>query len=158
MKRKLIAVVLAATLALVLVMPTQAAVTTNLWTPVSASIPNACVGEWIDLEGEIHWVTSVTWDETGGYHVAIHVNRANVKGTGQSSGAKYIFNGGKNDTYNVSSELPPQEPWERTVVIRQHMVGTGGANSGTLYTIYHVTFNANGELTVVFTNAHFSCK
>src|SRR3954452_23858523 len=94
--------------------------TTNLELPVETTLSNLCTGELVDFTGTQHLVISSTLTPSGKVRSTIHSNLQNVSGTGQESGATFLFKGGSN-TVDVT-----QTPgMESTIVISFRFIGPG---------------------------------
>ncbi len=126
-------------------------------TPVTFEQVNPCTGEVILVEGTGHVVGHYTEDASGGLHYVLH---SHSQGRGVStSGAKYTFSSGSNQTHNVKVDASSAEAFtwtDRVIFNRQGSDTPGDDLQG--HFLFHATVNANGELTVVFERAEFECR
>jgi hypothetical protein len=145
------------TLAL-LAKPTQAQAesdTFNLRFPVAFGAINHCTGEEAFIEGTAHSVFHFTEDANGGFHVK---SLFHVQGQGVSpSGAKYVIHDSSNSHFNVRAESADNLTHTGTFkVIRQ-----GSATPEDDFKVkllFHVTINANGEVTAEVEADERECK
>jgi hypothetical protein len=101
-----LAVVFAVVLGLGFASQRAAASTNQASWPLNYTYYDSCFGEWIAVEGKIHYTWSYVSDGNGGYHYRSHQNYAGVRGTGLSSGLKYTANGSYNYNFNAKSPWP----------------------------------------------------
>jgi hypothetical protein len=120
--------------------------TTNEFVPVSftqfVSCANGGAGEDVLVEGTAHEVFHVTETPSGLFRVHFHGNFQGVSGTGLTTGDTYRVT----DVANAHLHLGPgvTDTFSETYAL----VGPGPDNNLTIRETYHVTINANGELTV----------
>jgi hypothetical protein len=115
-----------------------------------------CANDWA---GEAVWVSGTyrvtahtTFDNRGGWHSMYHVVSKNLQGVGLTSGdkyqGKYVYRGsfhakkGYTDTFKDSFKL----------------IGQGPGNNLMYSFQWHITVNANGEVTAVVENWKWVCK
>jgi hypothetical protein len=63
-------------------------------------------GEYVDITGDLHVVTSISGSETDGWTLEWHANVDHARGTGQTSGGRYVLNGATSGT----ETYPPGPP------------------------------------------------
>ena len=111
-----------------------------------STVWNSCSQEFVDLSGtgriQIRGMISnnkITY--------ILHYNAANVKGTGQTTGTEYIAT----STFNYSNT----DNFNNQLVYQQrastHYIATTGEANFTVDNNWHLTINANGEVTFFFT-------
>jgi hypothetical protein len=130
-------------------------VTTNEKIPIDLFVWVPCAGEWIHLSGNLHVVHHVTWDANGGYHYAAHFQPQSLSGYGMLSGLKYQGTGVTR--YNTNLR-PDGYPYEHTYVNNFRMIGQGPGNNYLVHETFHITINANGEVTAYVDNFSVDCK
>jgi hypothetical protein len=153
-----VAVALAAgllTLAVVLAKSAQAQADTftDTYQDTFRFYTGGCTGEPVLIEGTLHTVAHTTIDANGGYHTKFQYNLKG-QGEGLDSGDKYLYN----DTfgYNVNSTGAINQTQTETFKITSQ--GSGSATDDLQgKVLYHVTVNANGEVTTEVYNFEFEC-
>jgi hypothetical protein len=131
----------------------QADILVNMDVPFSAiqTVPcaNGGAGEDVSFNGNAHILASMNSAMT---HAFIHTNFNDISGVGSVTGDKYQATGVINAETNVKvgSEL--------TIVIRVNAIGQGPGNNLYMDATQHVTINANGTMTVSFTDISVVCK
>jgi hypothetical protein len=111
-------------------------------------------GELVELQGDLHSVFHVTEDGSGGFHIGGLSSYQGVSGVGQTSGDSYQANGGSHFRFNAGDPLP----FTDTFVDNFRIIGQGPGNNFLVHYNYHVTVNANGELTASVDNFKAECK
>ena|SRR5215211_6080119 len=148
------------TLAVVLAKPAQAQAQTdhfNERVPISGVFVNPCTGEEVTYEGTIHLVFQRTEDASGGFHFKGHQN-IQVQGVG-TSGAKYVIleTNNQQQNFDVFSESASSFTSTDTFqVIRQGSETAEDDFQGKA--TFHVTVNANGEVTSDVVKFESECK
>ena len=132
-----------------------AAQISNEFQPLELLYGNACTGAVFLVTGRIHLVRTVTTDADGGYHATVHVNFQNASGIDQVSGVKYRVISTQAASFNVSA--PGGGRVESTSQTVFKLVGQGPLNNFTFRTQSHLTVNANGMMTVSFSDTERSC-
>jgi hypothetical protein len=118
--------------------------------PFSASL-FVCT-EVVDFTGEFHVKTSFTSSASGNEHFTFHIN-AKGTGVGQTSGATYQWNDNIVEVVN-DADLP----FTLTELQTWKLIGQGAADNFLLKQRFHVTVNANGDVTVVHDTFEVTCK
>jgi hypothetical protein len=108
-----------------------------------------CLNEWMTLEGKFNMVSRSTDDND---HVMIMLN-ATLRGVSED-GTEYR---GK-ERYTITERIRQPGADTQTLVSRFHMVGTGSAPDIFGRYTFHITENANGEITAETSNYQFECK
>ncbi len=125
--------------------------------PFSGVLFNPCTGEEVLFEGTQHLLFHRTEDASGGFHFKGHGN-FQLKGE-SASGAKYVAHGISNDhiKFDVFSESAGNFTFPQTLqFIRQ---GSETAEDDFQQKVlFHVTVNANGEVTSLVDQFESECK
>jgi hypothetical protein len=147
------------TLAL-LAKPTQGQAVTftdNERIPFTFEVTNPCTGELVVGKATQHLVFHVTQDPNGGFHFKGH---SNVQGRGVSeSGAKYVVHESSNlhDNFRVISKSATNFTFTGTLqFIRQGSAAP--EDDFRVKATFHVTINANGEVTSEVAKFKEECK
>ncbi len=98
--------------------------------------------EPVQIDGTYHIISDFNIIGDGRVHGRFHIN-AKGKGTGLVSGAKYEWNDAINDAFNAAIGVT------ETFTQNWKVIGQGSATDFTLKQKFHITINANGELTVL---------
>ncbi len=128
----------------------------NVQVPVNIPVFIPCAsggaGEIVDLSGTFHVLFHATIDDSDGYHSKFHVQPQGVSGTGLTTGDKYQGTGVIQDAINdkVGSES--------TFVSNFKIIGQGSGNNLLVHENFHVTVNANGEVTAFVDDFSVECK
>ena len=138
--------------ALVLLVAVNAAasVTVNVHIPISGAVFNPCNGETVTFSGMDHFTASVTLDGAGGFHANAHDN-IHVTATG-SLGNSYEGNQEDNNPFNGHVGVV------QTFGLTFSEVSTGSAPNFEVHVLQHITVNANGTVTVFFSNVTSNCR
>lgn len=112
---------------------------------------NDCNGEIIAIDATFHLVTSVTFDQAGGYHVKIH---RNVSGTGvnQATGVEYVVSEEDNDQYTVGAGAD-----EQTSIVHFNLVSKGSAPNEVAQVTFHITITPDGQLVTYHDGFRIDC-
>jgi len=122
-------------------MPARAAVVTNQDVSGPGATLNPCNGDTVTFSGTEHLLITSTTDSAGGTHVDIHSNFADVHGVG-TDGTAYTLNARANAHQNVNLGAG-----EATVLFRGSVISHGSSPNYYFSQLFHVTQNANGEVT-----------
>lgn len=128
---------------------------TNVPIDLAVFVPCAAggAGEYVYLSGSLHILSHVTLDPTGGYHFESHFSPQGVSGYGETSGDKYQATGVTRDGGSFMGF-----PYEYTYVNNFRIIGQGAGNNYLVHETFHITLNANGELTAEVDNFRVECK
>ena len=110
-------------------------------------------GEEIYLAGNLHIVSHTTLDPNGGYHSTLSFQPQGISGVGSTSGDKYQATGITRYSDNYLNL-----PYTTTYVNNFRIIGQGPGNNYLVHETYHITINANGELTAFVDNWSIDCK
>lgn len=140
-------------------LPAMASASTDT-APVSFSMDVPCAaggaGEEVYFSGNIHTVSNITLDGSGGFHSENHVNASEISGVGVTTGDKYQATSATNETRYLSGQVGAE--YEYTYVSSFQIIGEGTAVNFLVHYRYHLTVNANGEWTADFSNYRAECK
>ena len=132
----------------------QASATTeNIQIPVVIEVFVPCAnrgsGEVVSLAGTLHEVFHITFDAGGGIHLKIHDQAQGISGFGQTTGIKYQATG-------VTQQQLSTNPF--TFINNFRIIGQGPGNNFLIHQVFHVTVNANGEVTAFVDRASADCR
>lgn len=131
-------------------------VTTNEQVPITvfAFVPcaNDGAGELVVLTGTLHVLTHVTIDDQGGLHVKQHFQPQGLSGVGLTTGDTYRGTGVTQTEFNATAAT------EQTSINNFRIIGQGRDNNFLVHSTFHVTVNANGEVTTVVDNFSTECR
>jgi hypothetical protein len=109
-------------------------------------------GEDIHLTGTILTSTTVTPNHGGGFLVAFHSNPQGVTGVGLTSGALYHGTGVTRETTTVNGASTD------TFVNSFKLIGPGSTPNSLETDVFHVTIDANGNVTSVVASTTIKCQ
>ena len=112
------------------------------------------VGEIIHLTGRLHVVEIMTIDNNGGIHLKMHYQPKDMKGIGLDSGDKYQGTGVTQEKVFDAGGFP----YTGTYINNYRMIGQGSGNNYLVHESWHMTINANGEMTAYVDNYSVDCK
>ena len=132
--------------------------TTHVKTPIDITVSVPCaldgVGESVHAIGVLHTRLRTTVDADGGFHTQAHYQTQGISGIGQTSGDKYQLIGVIHQSINGKVGVENTN----TTVVNGRVIGPGPGNNLFWYYTYHMTVNANGEVTTDFENIRVECK
>jgi hypothetical protein len=100
----------------------------------------------------VHEVAHNTIDANGGFHLKLQLH-IKGQGVGVDSGDKYVYNDLSNEHFNSTG--PFNETFTSTFkIIRQ---GSDTADDLNATALFHITVNANGEVTTEFERFEDEC-
>jgi hypothetical protein len=151
MKRSSLIAALAAVIAVAsfaaLTSPSRAANQSNLRFPISDTIFDPCTGELVDLSGTAHVVSALTINDNHG-SLMFHSN-AVESGVGETTGASYRLLANFSD--HLEGSFVNGQFTQTTVIRNLRLITAGGSNNAFAFDdTFHVTANANGNVTVEF--------
>jgi hypothetical protein len=111
-------------------------------------------GELVDLSGPLHTLITFT---INGKNVSgtAHFQPQGISGTGETTGDKYQATGITTDTFKGSFQ---NGQYTETFVNNFRIIGQGAGNNYLVQEVAHITFNADGTLTVFHDNFSAVCK
>jgi hypothetical protein len=127
--------------------PSQAANQINLSFPISDTLFDPCTGEIVDLNGTARIVGDLTINDN---HASLMFHSDAVEsGFGQTSGAPYRLLANFSD--HIEGSLVNGQFTQTTVIRNERLVAAGGQNNYFAFDdTYHITIDANGDVTVEF--------
>lgn len=115
---------------------------------------DGCTGDQIAGTSTFHFVLGETTDGVGGTHEFVKLTNANVKAVGSPSGTEYVGSSRSSSVYNVT----PGETRTYTETRQGRYIGRGQATDRSYTIVYHVTVNANGEVTTRVLDFRPQCR
>src|SRR5213595_1541448 len=112
-------------------------------------------GELVDLSGPLHTLITLTVNGNNVSGMA-HFQPQGLSGTGETTGDKYQATGVTKDSSFKASFQNGQ--FTQTYVNNFRIIGQGSGNNFLVHEVLHVTFNANGTVTVFHDNFSIDCK
>ena len=113
---------------------------------------NGGAGELVALEGNVHMLLIIT-ENANHLSVKSHSQPQGVRGTGLTTGDKYQGTGVTQDHFTVNRGAETI-----TFVNNFRIIGQGPGNNLLVHGVFHITFNANGEVTATVDNFSVECK
>jgi len=151
-----VALVLIASLSVAQASAKATTVTDNVRIPTDLFVFVPCAaggaGEFVQLSGTLHVLFVTTLDSRGGFHSKFHFQPQGVSGTGLTTGAKYQATGVTQGTFNG------RVGFEQTFVNNFRIIGQGPGNNFMIHENFHITVNANGEVTAFVDNFSVKCR
>ena len=117
--------------------------------PFAFDVPTC--DEVVQITGVFHVVIASTASPSGNTSDRFHINAKGI-GIGATSGATYQWNDAINQTVNFRGEQPVIAAAQTT------LVGQGGVSDIRFRARFHVTVNANGDLTVLIDEFEAICS
>jgi hypothetical protein len=114
---------------------------------------NNGAGEVIQVSGPLHVLIAQTVSNSGNFHLKLHFQPQGISGVGLTTGDKYQATGVTQEEVNFN-----QLPITDTFVNNFRMIGQGPGNNLLVHENFHITINANGDLTSFHDNFSFECK
>ena len=112
-------------------------------------------GELVDLSGPLHTLITFTINGNNVSGTA-HFQPQGLSGTGETTGDKYQATGvTKASSFKGSFQ---NGQFTQTYVNNFRIIGSGSGNNFLVHEVLHVTFNANGTVTVFHDNFSIDCK
>ncbi len=133
-------------------------VTDNVKFPVNIGVFIPCAaggaGEVVFLSGNLHSLFHLTVNDNN-FKIKIHNQPQGISGTGLTTGDKYQGTGVTQETFGGSLV---NGQFSDTFVNNFRIIGQGTGNNFLVHQDFHITFNANGELTASVDNFRAECK
>ncbi len=111
-------------------------------------------GETVFLSGNLHSLFHSTVNGNN-FKIKIHNQPQGISGLGLTSGDKYQGTGVTRGTFGGSFV---NGQWADTFVNNFRIIGQGDGNNWLVHQTFHVTLNANGDLTAFVDNFSSDCK
>jgi hypothetical protein len=126
--------------------PLSAATSTKI--PLDAITFNTCTGEEVELSGTIHLVSQTQSDGS----VLGHINYQGVSGVGLTSGTEYRAS--SVDNFRLGAPFPSDIHSVRSF----RLVGRGTEDNLLVKFLFHITVNADGEVTATVDDVSSQCR
>ncbi len=134
-------------------------------TPIASTTENPCTGEPVTLTGTYHFESNyrVSIDETGSSFHSQETKKLSLSGTGTLSGALYQNQqqqtSEENGTFTIDTDaLAPYERTDTTTMLLIRQGDTTRLDDFYVQIIAHITYNANGVITVQGTTVNVFCR
>jgi hypothetical protein len=114
----------------------------------------ACVGEAVQFHGAIQMVAHETDNPNGGLDVTMIFSTKSVFAVGETTGADYLSPGQFQTHLNVSG--PP--PLEFSNLFNLGFIGPGQEPNFSLKERFHITIDANGDISSTVDTVSTTCK
>ena len=118
------------------------------------SAESTCTGEAVLVSGEAHLVGHITVNEGGGFTTVAHSNLRDVSAVGQASGTWYQVV----TTFNTSGHAGATPPTVLSSHLTVRVIAPVGQNDFVIRKVFHLTINANGELTALVSDFGTECR
>ncbi len=132
--------------------------TDNVKFPVNIGVFIPCAaggaGEVVFLTGNLHSLFHSTTNGNN-FKIKIHNQPQGISGDGLTTGDKYQGTGVTQETFGGSFV---NGQFTDTFVNNFRIIGQGPGNNLLIHSTFHVTFNANGELTAFVDNFSSECE
>jgi hypothetical protein len=122
--------------------------------PISIETFSTCTNEGVLVTGVFHIVSQTFTDPAGIFHEHIQLSLSNGKGVGENEG-------GLPPTQYVMTEAITSVdtgPAALTEVLNSNLIGQGSVPNQSIQIRFHITVNANGDVTTDFVSATTSCQ
>jgi len=130
----------------------NAAVVSNKFYEFSEVRFNSCTGEFVDLSGKIHIHGTSTATPDGGFSFSFIENLVDVKGVGEDSGTRYV------ETLHLGNTVSLHAGVTETHEILENLISNGSSSNYKLRVRFHITVNANGDVTVENEHVEIICN
>ncbi len=134
--------------------------TTNLSIPIAMLVfipcANGGAGEFVLISGQLHTLFHTTISASNNMILKSHFQPQGVSGLGQTTSDKYQGTGVTQTT--TTFDGVDGFPFETTLVNNFKIIGQGPGNNFLVHENFHVTIDANGEVTAFIDNLSFACK
>jgi hypothetical protein len=139
----------------------SAATVSKFFTVIDLSGPNwveynACNGDYIHVVKGVWRIEQTVMINGSRLTVQFHSNTSNYKLLDQTTGIAYTGSYSSNETY--TTDIIIGQPAQITGTLKILLTTPGKDNNGQYLVDYHATLNANGVLTVDFTNQRAGCQ
>lgn len=135
-------------------MPEAQTITDNERVPISGTVLD-CAGNPVTIAGEVHLMTHTTISDSGHFTVVSHLNQ-HLQGT-SADGTLHVMNQQLQET--ITGDASDGFPLTQTFVIHSNL-NNNNPNVPQLHirALFHVTINANGEITGVQVQLKEECQ
>ena len=122
---------------------------------VNIPCANGGAGEDVRLTGQTE-VKIWTTENEDQFHYKTQSRPQGIYGLGSVTGDVYHAVGLTQTEY--SYQIPRGQQYQQTYVNNYRVIGQGPGNNFLFHEVFHVTYNGNGETTVVFDKVSTECK
>ncbi len=120
----------------------------------SGVVFSPCAGEEIQFTGSYHVAFTLVTDAQGVTHYQLTANDHDFRGVGLTSGKRYRRVGATHNSYRDTGT----GPFVLTITDSFHFIGQGAGNNTLLSGTYHITINANGQMTASVDRFSVVCR
>jgi hypothetical protein len=113
----------------------------------------ACNGELVEVNGEVHHLVTTTSTPSGNLHITDHIV-VRATGIGATTGATYQLREVGTVSHTVSGPLPESF----TFIDTGGLIGQGSSADFHFKIHFHFTINANGEVTADIGDVNILCR
>lgn len=132
--------------------------TVSFTEPSAAEVIDPCTGEGtILVEGRTHFLFHVTYDDNGGFHAVGNITTEMV-GENLTTGTKYVMGSRRQETDNFLLFGETNETSESTYTSQGEFISQGPGDNFLFTSVYHITMNANGEITAEVFRVEAECR
>jgi hypothetical protein len=132
--------------------------TSNIKIPLNILVFVPCAdggaGEFVELTGNLH-ILSHTTVNGNRFNVMSHFQPQGISGVGQSTGDRYQGTGVTQERFGGSFV---NGQFSDTFINNFRIIGQGPGNNFLVHQTFHLTVNANGEITTFVDNFKSDCK
>ncbi len=145
----------------VVAVPASAAAA-NFQIPITPFTNDACTGEGVTLEGNLHLLVQTTANADGSFHVMQHTNTQGVSGIGVLSGDTYSFSEGylERDTFDAQGGTTTHTVMHLEFIHHGESLGLLAPSLDDLHQHFNVatTLAPTGEPTATIHTDRFECR
>ena len=116
----------------------------------------SCLDENILVEGTFHIVERAVLTAAGGRNIKVSFNSPGFSGIGDRSGSVYQVTGP--DHFSFTDQDATNPPHDVTFLDVVNIVGRGGAQNIQAWTLFHLTWNAAGQITANVAGSRMECR
>jgi hypothetical protein len=151
-------VLVAATAALAVAVPSAAAAATVTRSEFGATFVNACTGELIEISGTVQERFHATFDPQGGTHTGTTITVSDVKGVGVDTGTTYVATG----VFLAQTNIHQHGFVATSVNFPQfssavNLISQGSADNLIAHLLFHETLRLDGGPVVIVDEARSEC-
>jgi len=114
---------------------------------------NPCSGEPVQYSGTLHEELTEVFDDAGGVHSKFMLRIQQMRAVGLQTGTTFIVH---SSTHVNSNSQDADGPL--SISSQFHFIDPGQGSDFTVFTLFHTTVNANGEVTAEAQNFRAECK
>ncbi len=122
--------------------------------PFTIDALHPCTGEPIELSGEVRITLQIVVDEGGGVHFRSQLVPSQIRGVAGGEVFKAVGGDREHINENAGDGLPITDTFTSTF----NLISSGAGDNFLAHATFHITLNANGELTVFVVNDSAECR